>query len=100
MQEQNLKQARKEIAKELSLIGTALVLGIMIAYLIISYNYRLNIFMPDKVVAYMYTYTCDQCGYELAEGDYSIVSQQGFEFCPECHYHREFFKEKDGALFK
>lgn len=56
--------------------------------------------MPDNIVAYMYTYTCEECDYELAEGDYSIVSQQGFEFCPECHEHREYQAERESALFK
>lgn len=73
-------------------------LGISIGYAVFLHNW--NGFIPSNIVAYMYNYECKACGYGLAEGDYSIVSQQGFEFCPECHDHREFETEKDGALFK
>lgn len=47
------------------------------------------------IVADMYTYTCEHCGYEKAEGDYSYVSQQGFERCPECGAYKEITSPRD-----
>ena len=47
------------------------------------------------IVADMYTYTCENCGYENAEGDYSYVSQQGFERCPECGIYRDITSPRD-----
>lgn len=47
--------------------------------------------LPDeKVVCYLYTHHCAKCGYELAEGDYSIVSEKGTRGCPECGYWFEY----------
>lgn len=93
-----MNDRKKFIIAEIASIAASIALGATLAYGVVLHNW--NSFIPENIVAYMYTYTCDQCGYELAEGDYSIVSEQGFEFCPECHYHREYQNEKDSALFK
>jgi len=57
-----------------------------------------NDLKPDSVVAYLYTYTCEKCGYENGEGDYSFSVSNGFEYCPECGYEKQFNTFEESAL--
>lgn len=69
--------------------------GVMYHYDQMNWNH----FKPDSVVAYLYTYTCDECGYEHAEGDYSFSVTNGYEFCPMCGADRQFEHFEESSIY-
>lgn len=58
-----------------------------------------NTLKPESVVAYLYTYTCSECGYDKAEGDYSFSVTNGYEFCPECGADRQYNHFEESSIY-
>lgn len=84
----------------LALLGlsiSCILFGAGVMHSIDSMNWHK--FKPESVVTYLYTYICDECGYELAEGDYSFSVENGYEFCPMCGADRQFDHFEESSLY-
>lgn len=53
-------------------------------------------FQPKQTCFVMYTETCKNCNYDKVESSYSIISNKGETFCPNCHSCYEFLIDDKG----
>lgn len=89
----------RQISLAVAALGLACTLfgaGFMHQYHVMNWNDL----KPDSVVAYLYTYTCEECGYEHAEGDYSFSVSNGYEYCPECGHERQISSFEESSIYK
>lgn len=65
---------------------------ILILFILNSKSY-LKVEIPHSqgaIVYIMYTEKCMRCGFDKAESEYSIASNQGNSYCPQCNSSVEF----------
>lgn len=82
---------KRDVITRMAMVMVAYSVGFTISNAMINTSTT----STKTVVAEMYTFKCEDCGYDKAEGDYSYVSEQGFERCPECGMYREITSPRD-----
>lgn len=66
-----------------------IVINILELVVIVNSNYG-KLFNSNNICFVMYTETCNRCGYDQVESEYSIVSNYGISSCKKCNSYVEF----------